>query len=127
MSSKKPDVVSTIESPPTTVLGILSRLGPGMIIAGSIVGSGELIATTATGSQSGYWLLWLILLGCIIKVFVQVEFGRFSICTGLSTMEGMNDIPGPKIPFPGSKSKEGKTVRVSWILWYWVLMFADGC
>ncbi len=117
-------VVSTIESPPTTVLGIISRLGPGMIIAGSIVGSGELIATTSTGSQSGYWLLWLILVGCVIKVFVQVEFGRFSICTGLTTMEGMNEVPGPRFPFPGSKSKSGGNVRVSWIIWYWVLMFA---
>lgn len=124
MTSKPTDTVSTIESPPTTVLGILSRLGPGIIIAGSIVGSGELIATTATGSQSGYWLLWLILLGCVIKVFAQVEFGRFSVCTGLTTMAGLNEVPGPKIPFPGSKSQDGKAVRVSWILWYWVLMFA---
>lgn len=119
MNDIKKVVVSTIESPPTTILGILSRLGPGMIIAGSIVGSGELIATTSTGSQSGYWLLWLILLGCVIKVFVQVEFGRFSICTGLSTMEGLNQIPGPKFSLPGSKS----SVSVSWIIWYWVLMF----
>jgi hypothetical protein len=35
-----------IQTPPHTVGGILSRLGPGLIIAASIVGSGELIATT---------------------------------------------------------------------------------
>ena len=33
---------TTVETPPTNILGILSRLGPGLIIAGSIVGSGEL-------------------------------------------------------------------------------------
>ncbi len=37
-------------SPPTTLPGILRQLGPGLIIAGAIVGSGELIATTATGA-----------------------------------------------------------------------------
>lgn len=48
------------ENPPTNILGILGRLGPGLIIAGSIVGSGELIATTKTGAEAGFWLLWLI-------------------------------------------------------------------
>jgi hypothetical protein len=36
----------TWEAPPTSLLGTLRHLGPGLIIAGSIVGSGELIATT---------------------------------------------------------------------------------
>ena len=49
---------------------------PGLVIAGSIVGSGELIATTATGAEAGFWLLWLIIVGCVIKVFVQVEFNQ---------------------------------------------------
>ena len=58
----------TIE-PPTDFFGIVKRLGPGLIIAGSIVGSGELIATTKTGAQAGISLLWLIIIGCLIKVF----------------------------------------------------------
>ncbi len=40
-----------IEHPPSTFSGILSRLGPGLIIAASIVGSGELIGTTKTGRR----------------------------------------------------------------------------
>ena len=65
-----------IETPPNSIGGILWRLGPGLIVAGSIVGSGELILTTKTGAQAGFWLLWLIVIGCLIKVFVQVELGR---------------------------------------------------
>jgi len=34
-----------VREPPRTLGATLLRLGPGMIIAGSIVGSGELIAT----------------------------------------------------------------------------------
>lgn len=71
-------------------------MGPGMIVAGSVVGSGELIATTKVGAQSGFWLLWLILIGCAIKVFCQVEFGRFSLATGKTTLEGLNELPGPR-------------------------------
>ncbi|HEX4132917.1 MAG TPA: Nramp family divalent metal transporter [Pirellulales bacterium] len=112
-SASSPQLASgTIEAPPTTVLGILSRLGPGLIIAASIVGSGELIGTTKTGADAGYSLLWLVLIGCVIKVFVQVELGRFTISEGRTTMEAMNLI-GPRF-------------GVSWMIWYWLLMFLVG-
>ena len=88
------------------------RLGPGLIVAGSIVGSGELIATTATGAQAGFWLLWLILIGCVIKVFVQVELGRYAITEGKTTMDGLAEVPGPKI-----------SGRGNWLTWYWFFMF----
>ena len=64
---------------PTRFFDILKHLGPGIIIAGSIVGSGELIATTLVGAKTGFVLLWLILLGCVIKVFTLIEFGRNTI------------------------------------------------
>jgi Mn2+/Fe2+ NRAMP family transporter len=102
-----------VEEPPIDVLGILSRLGPGLIIAGSIVGSGELIATTKTGATAGFWLLWLIVIGCIIKVFVQVELGRDAIVRGKTTMESLAEVPGPSIPGRGN-----------WLIWYWFFMFA---
>ena len=100
-------------TPPRTLWGIVGRLGPGLIIAGSIVGSGELIATTKTGAEAGFGLLWLILIGCVIKVFAQVEFGRYSIVTGRTTMDGLNEVPGPRLRRVGS----------NWIVWYWFLMF----
>lgn len=105
--------VLTTQTPPRDVMGIIGRLGPGMIIAASIVGSGELIATTKTGAQAGFWLLWLIVIGCLIKVFVQIEFGRFAITEGRTSMEGMNLLPGPRL-------------RVNWLVWYWLLMFVVG-
>ncbi len=99
-----------IQNPPTTTLGILKQLGPGLIIAGSIVGSGELIATTAVGAEAGFTLMWLIILGCMIKVFAQVEFGRYTLIHGRTTLDGLNEVPGPRF-------------RVNWILWYWLVMF----
>ena len=101
---------SGIQDPPTTKLGILKQLGPGLIIAGSIVGSGELIATTAVGAEAGFTLMWLIILGCMIKVFAQVEFGRYTLIHGRTTLDGLNEVPGPRF-------------RVNWILWYWLVMF----
>jgi len=115
--NEKPDATSAddatdqIKSPPTTIGGIMRSLGPGLIIAGSIVGSGELIATTTTGAAAGFTLLWLIIVGCIIKVFVQVELGRYTVTTGTTTMSGLNSLPGPKLG--------GGHL----IVWYWFIMF----
>lgn len=88
---------------------MLRELGPGLIIAGAIVGSGELIATTKVGAETGFWLIWLILLGCVIKVFTQIEFGRYAVSQGRTTLEGLNEIPGPRL-------------RVGWPVWGWFLM-----
>lgn len=99
----------THRDPPKTFWGVVGSLGPGLIIAGSIVGSGELIATTKTGAQAGITLLWLIIIGCVIKVFVQVELGRFTISQGETTLTALNNIPGPKF-------------GVRWIIWYWIAM-----
>ncbi|MBC8353956.1 MAG: Nramp family divalent metal transporter [Planctomycetes bacterium] len=106
------DDVQLTETPPRTITGILGRLGPGLIIAGSIVGSGELIATTETGAKAGFWLLWLILIGCVIKVFVQVEMGRYTIISGKTPLDALSEVPGPHIKGRGN-----------WLIWYWALVF----
>ena len=78
-----------IREPPRSLWRALRNIGPGIILAGSIVGSGELILTTSLGAQHGYAFLWLILFSCVIKVFVQVELGGMrsapaSLRSGLS-------------------------------------------
>lgn len=99
-------------APPTSFFGILSYLGPGLIIAASIVGSGELIATTLTGARGGLSLLWLIILGCVVKVFAQIEIGRFTVSTGIPTLSALNTVPGPRIAGRGN-----------WLVWYWFFMW----
>lgn len=96
---------------PVTFGGILRQLGPGLIITASIVGSGELIVTPKLGASVGFTLLWFIVLGCVLKVFIQIELGRFTLARGLTPLEMMNLVPGPR-------------VVVSWLLWLWLLMFA---
>lgn len=89
----------------------LRQIGPGLIITASIVGSGELILTTGLGARAGFTLLWLVVLGCVVKVFVQLELGRHAVAEGATTLEAMDRLPGPRWV-------------VSWILWLWLLMYA---
>ena len=67
---------NAVEVPPASLSRALGRIGPGMVLAASIVGSGELIATTTLGAQVGFAVLWIIVLSCAIKPVVQGEFGR---------------------------------------------------
>ncbi len=108
-----------IQNPPSTLLGIVKNLGPGLILAGSIVGSGELIATTRTGAEAHFDFLWLIIIGCIIKVFAQIEFGRHVITYGKSSLESLNELPGPSYCYQAKDRK----IRANWILVFWVIMF----
>lgn len=99
-------------TPPRNWLGMVRFAGPGMIVAGSIVGSGELIATTKTGAEAGFVLLWLIIIGCVVKVFTQVELGRYALISGRTTLDALTDVPGPRIKGSGN-----------WLVWYWFAMW----
>ena len=105
-----PSVHDGIRPAPTDGRGILKQLGPGLIITSVIVGSGELIVTPTLGANHGFVLLWFIALGCFIKVFVQLELGRFAIANGMTTLQAMDTIPGPRL-------------IVSWLLWLWLAMY----
>ena len=87
----------SVLDPPTTLVGSIKHLGPGLILSASIVGSGELIATTVMGAEAGFVTLWVILVSCLVKVAIQLEFGRHTIATGETTMQAMNRLPGPKM------------------------------
>ncbi len=84
-----------VQEPPKGFWPTFRQLGPGMILAGSIVGSGELIMTTKLGAVAGFVLLWFLLLSCFIKVVVQAELARHTISSGQTFLEMFNQLPGP--------------------------------
>jgi manganese transport protein len=98
-----------VREPPHSLGRAIGQIGPGLILAASIVGTGELINTTGLGAKAGFSLLWLILLSCIIKVFVQVELGRYAITHGRTTLEAFDSLPGPRL-------------GASWLCWLWLIM-----
>lgn len=98
-----------IQEPPTGWGASLKHLGPGLIVSASIVGSGELIATTALGAQVGFALLWLVIASTLVKVAVQVELARWTIITGKPALTGYDKVP-PRIG------------RIGWINLLWAIM-----
>jgi NAD(P)-dependent dehydrogenase (short-subunit alcohol dehydrogenase family) len=90
-----------------------------MILASSIVGSGELIATTTVGAEAGFILLWLIVIGCAIKVAAQVEIGRHTLSWGHTPLAAFDRVPGPRLggrPFLDTHDLRGAILaREVWV------------
>jgi Mn2+/Fe2+ NRAMP family transporter len=98
-----------IQAPPTSLWKALFKIGPGIVLAGSIVGSGELILTTSLGADWGFIFLWLVLFSCVIKVFVQIELGRYAISSGEPTLTALDRLPGLRL-------------GTHWLVWWWFIM-----
>lgn len=96
--------------PPASLLRSLRFIGPGLILTAGIVGTGELVVTPHVAAENGFDLLWLILLGCLVKVFVQVELGRYAVATGMATLPMMDSVPGPRW-------------RVGWMVWLFLPVY----
>ncbi len=99
-----------VKTPPRGFFNTLRRIGPGLILSASIVGSGELIATTTLGAEVGYVCLWIIVLSCLIKPAIQAELGRYTIATGETGLAGFSEVPGPRFK------------RAGWMAFLWVAM-----
>ncbi len=100
---------TTLE-PPARLREALRFIGPGLILSACIVGSGELIVTPKLAGEAGFDLLRLIVLGCVVKVFVQIELGRFTLAHQLTPLQAFDGVPGPR-------------ARVSWLAWVWLVMY----
>jgi manganese transport protein len=95
-------------APPNTFAQRLKYLGPGFILSAAIVGSGELVATTALGAKAGFVTFWVVLVSCLVKVTLQLEFGKNAIYTGVPTMQSLNRLEGKKIG------------KAHWTIWLWL-------
>ena len=107
-----------VRDPPRTFGGIARMLGPGIIMAGGIVGSGELIAATRTGAEAGFIFLGLIIFGCVIKCFTQVEMARHAIARNETTLTMLNNVPGPRV-------RAGR-FNGNWIVLFWGITMLFG-
>lgn len=87
---------SEIREPPRRVGDVLRHIGPGIVVTGSVIGSGELINTPARASNFGFTILWAVIVSCVIKYWLQVELGRYCLANNLTTIQALNTLPGPK-------------------------------
>ncbi|WP_432081413.1 Nramp family divalent metal transporter [Streptomyces sp. WAC 04229] len=63
-------------------------IGPGIVVAATGVGAGDLVATLIAGSNFGYTLLWAAVIGCLVKISLAEACGRWHLSTGTTLFEG---------------------------------------
>jgi len=106
-----------IKAPPTTLLGRVKNLGPGIVVSGSIVGSGEILLTSGLGAVAGFVVLWWVLFSCWIKSLTQAELARYIVTSGDTYLRAINRVPG-KLPGPNGP--------VSWTIWLALIGYVPG-
>ena len=79
------------------LIGLLAVFGPAAIVASVSIGAGETIVVVRAGAWSGYELLWLVLLSCIVKgIFVTYLLGRYTAISGEHIGHRIARLPGPR-------------------------------
>jgi hypothetical protein len=83
-------------------------IGPGLVMAGGSIGTGEWVMGAKSASLYGGALFWVVLVSIIGQVLLNTEAMRYTLCTGEPMMTGfLRTKPGPKF----------------WLLFYLLLDF----
>ncbi len=95
MIAPTPGVVPGTRGSPDAPPSGLARwklVGPGIVVAATGVGAGDLVATLVAGARFGYALLWAAVIGCIVKIALAEATGRYHLATGSTILEGWRSL-----------------------------------
>jgi Mn2+/Fe2+ NRAMP family transporter len=66
----------------------LRWIGPGILVAATGVGAGDLAAASLTGSELGLAVLWAVVVGAFLKFVLNEGLTRWQLATGSTLLEG---------------------------------------
>lgn len=81
---------------PATGLAIFAVLGPSIVWVSEYIGTGEVILATRNGAIFGTGILWVVISGIFLKVWIGMSGARYTVCTGEGMMDMFSRMPGPK-------------------------------
>ena len=67
---------------------LLAIVGPGVLVAATGVGAGDLATGAFTGSKLGLAVLWVVLVGAGLKFILNEGLARWQLATGSPLLEG---------------------------------------
>lgn len=68
--------------------GALGTIGPGIAIAATGVGAGDLLAAMLAGADFGTALVWVVVVGAVLKLGLNEGVARWQLATGTTLLEG---------------------------------------
>ena len=67
---------------------LLSIVGPGVLVAATGVGAGDLATASLTGSRLGVAILWAVWVGALLKFSLNEGLARWQLATGETFLDG---------------------------------------
>ena len=77
--------------------GLLLLIGPGLLVAATGVGAGDLATAAFAGSQLGLTVLWAVVVGAVVKLVLNEQLARWQLATGTTVLEGAIGKLGPVV------------------------------
>lgn len=84
---------------------LLQIIGPGMLIAATGVGAGDLATAAFTGNKLGVAILWAVVLGAFFKYILNEGLTRWQLVTGETVLEG-------------AMKRFGKPVQIGFMIYF---------
>lgn len=75
-------------TPPKGLRGLLAIVGPGLVVAATGVGAGDMVAAGKAGASFGLVVLWAALWGTVLKFVLAEGVARYQLATGETILEG---------------------------------------
>ena len=69
----------------------LSDIGPGLLLAATGIGVGDMVSSTIAGAEYGLTLVWALVAGVLIKFSIAEGGARWQLATGTTLIEGWRD------------------------------------
>ncbi|WP_314173850.1 Nramp family divalent metal transporter [Streptomyces winkii] len=69
--------------PPTTFMGFLKGMGPGIVVVLSWLGTGDFISSAVSGSTYGYALIWTLVLAVGSRYFIVSTMSKYQLCNAV--------------------------------------------
>lgn len=82
---------------PKPRLGMIAIAGPGLLLAATGVGGGDLATASIAGSLIGTAVLWAVIVGAFLKFVVTEGIARWQLATGQTFLEGVVHRLGPVV------------------------------
>ena len=73
---------------PRTLGSRLRLVGPGIVIAVTGVGAGDMVSSLVAGTDFGMVLIWAVVLGALLKWFLTEGIGRWYMASGQTILQG---------------------------------------
>src|SRR5687767_1495798 len=73
---------------PERTLPFWKMTGPGAVLVGLAIGAGELLIWPRITALYGATMIWAAALGVMVQLVINIEIGRWAICTGESMYAG---------------------------------------